>query len=126
MRELANVMVEMRDGVRLATDLYLPDEEGVYPAIAVRTPYIKERWKAQHLDGDQYMNSKNIQMLVTLWQCRIAEGPVFPKEAMFHGGMMPMMVTITLNGWLPRVGVPVRLVLWDLQILALFNCLKLL
>lgn len=51
MRELANVMVEMRDGVRLATDLYLPDEEGVYPAIAVRTPYIKERWKAQHLDG---------------------------------------------------------------------------
>ena len=58
MRELANVMVEMRDGVRLATDLYLPDEEGVYPAIAVRTPYIKERWKAQHLDGDQYMNPK--------------------------------------------------------------------
>lgn len=73
MRELANVMVEMRDGVRLATDLYLPDEEGVYPAIAVRTPYIKERWKAQHLDGDQYMNPKKYTdagYIVAVQDCR--------------------------------------------------------
>lgn len=36
-----NVMVPMRDGVRLATDLYLPQGAGRHPAILVRTPYSK-------------------------------------------------------------------------------------
>jgi hypothetical protein len=37
-------MVPMRDGVRLATDLYLPQGEpgGTYPLILIRTPYKKE------------------------------------------------------------------------------------
>lgn len=35
-------MVRMRDGVRLATDLYLPSAEGPHPAIIVRTPYNKD------------------------------------------------------------------------------------
>jgi len=35
-----NVMVPMRDNVRLATDLYLPGE-GKFPAILARTPYDK-------------------------------------------------------------------------------------
>lgn len=34
-----NVPVTMRDGVRLATDLYLPDAEGRFPVVLVRTPY---------------------------------------------------------------------------------------
>ena len=34
-----NVPVAMRDGVRLATDLYLPDAEGRFPVVLVRTPY---------------------------------------------------------------------------------------
>ncbi|HEX7062868.1 MAG TPA: CocE/NonD family hydrolase, partial [Woeseiaceae bacterium] len=34
------VMVPMRDGVKLATDVYLPREgEGPWPAIFVKTPY---------------------------------------------------------------------------------------
>jgi len=33
------VMVPMRDGVRLATDIYLPDGKGPWPAILLRTPY---------------------------------------------------------------------------------------
>lgn len=33
--------VRMRDGVRLATDVYLPAGEGVFPAILVRMPYDK-------------------------------------------------------------------------------------
>jgi uncharacterized protein len=40
------IMVPMRDGVRLATDLYLP--EGVktrLPVILVRTPYNKKTWR---------------------------------------------------------------------------------
>src|SRR5262249_25351018 len=37
-------MIAMRDGVRLATDVYLPgDGAGTYPAIVVRTPYDKSK-----------------------------------------------------------------------------------
>ena len=32
-------MVPMRDGVRLATDIYLPEGDGPWPAVLVRTPY---------------------------------------------------------------------------------------
>jgi putative CocE/NonD family hydrolase len=42
LKEQANVRVPMRDGVKLATDIYLPDKGGKYPAILVRTPYKKE------------------------------------------------------------------------------------
>ena len=35
------VMVSMRDGVRLATDVYLPDAPGRHPAVLVRLPYDK-------------------------------------------------------------------------------------
>ncbi len=34
-----NVMVPMRDGVRLATDVYRPDRPGKYPVIMSRIPY---------------------------------------------------------------------------------------
>jgi putative CocE/NonD family hydrolase len=33
------IMVAMRDGIRLATDVYLPDGSGPFPAIMERTPY---------------------------------------------------------------------------------------
>ena len=44
-----DVMVPMRDGVELATDLYLPAKNGrpvseKLPAVLMRTPYNKERW----------------------------------------------------------------------------------
>lgn len=35
------LMVPMRDGVRLATDVYLPDGKGPWPVIVRRTPYNK-------------------------------------------------------------------------------------
>ena len=42
---MKDVMVAMRDGVKLATDIYLPDGEpspkGPFPAILIRTPYDK-------------------------------------------------------------------------------------
>src|SRR3954471_6949470 len=37
----SEVMVQMRDGVHLATDVYLPDGDGPFPAVLVRTPYDK-------------------------------------------------------------------------------------
>ncbi len=36
-------MVPMRDGVKLATNVCLPDGEGRYPAVLTRTPYNKDR-----------------------------------------------------------------------------------
>lgn len=38
---LKNVMIPMQDGVRLATDIYLPKTVGKYPVIIIRTPYGK-------------------------------------------------------------------------------------
>ena len=35
-------MVEMRDGVELATDVHLPEEDGPFPALVHRTPYEKD------------------------------------------------------------------------------------
>jgi uncharacterized protein len=40
-RRLYNVRMATRDGARLATDLYLPDGDGPFPAILGRTPYNK-------------------------------------------------------------------------------------
>ena len=34
-----NVLVPMRDGVRLSVDIYRPDADGTFPVILVRTPY---------------------------------------------------------------------------------------
>lgn len=38
-----NVMVPMRDGVRLSTDIYMPDALGPFPVILIRTPYNNNR-----------------------------------------------------------------------------------
>src|SRR5687767_12024786 len=39
MRLRVNVPVQMRDGVALSTDLYLPEGDGPFPTILERTPY---------------------------------------------------------------------------------------
>jgi len=36
-----NVVIPMRDGVKLSTDFYFPDAKGKFPAILIRTPYHK-------------------------------------------------------------------------------------
>jgi predicted acyl esterase len=35
-------MVEMRDGVKLATSVYLPEGNGPWPVVLIRTPYGKD------------------------------------------------------------------------------------
>ena len=37
-----NVYVAMRDGVRLAVDIYKPERDGRYPALLSLSPYIKD------------------------------------------------------------------------------------
>ena len=41
-------MVEMRDGVKLATSVYLPEGDGPWPAIVTRTPYNKVRYESNY------------------------------------------------------------------------------
>ncbi len=41
-----NVMVPMRDGMKLATDVYMPMPEGQYPVITCRLPYEKKNMAA--------------------------------------------------------------------------------
>jgi len=39
---MENVYVTMRDGVRLAVDIFLPEKEGRYPALLSTSPYMKD------------------------------------------------------------------------------------
>src|SRR5437870_1317712 len=45
MRGKYGLATPMRDGVSLATDVYLPNDDGPHPAVLVRTPYerVQER-----------------------------------------------------------------------------------
>lgn len=47
------VLIPMRDGVKLATDLYLPAAQGTYPVILGRTPYNKAAAANFGRDGAQ-------------------------------------------------------------------------
>src|SRR3989304_554696 len=41
-KEEKNLLVAMRDGVRLAADIYRPDGEGRFPALLAMSPYGKD------------------------------------------------------------------------------------
>ena len=41
-RLIENVYVTMRDGVKLAVDIFLPEKEGRYPALFSTSPYMKD------------------------------------------------------------------------------------
>jgi putative CocE/NonD family hydrolase len=38
----------MRDGIRLLSNIYRPDAEGKFPAILIRTPYNKDRYRKDY------------------------------------------------------------------------------
>ena len=44
-----DVMIPMRDGVRLAADVYRPTAAGTFPVIVTRTPYGKKN--PEHMHG---------------------------------------------------------------------------
>jgi len=49
------VMMPMRDGVRLATDIYRPKTNEKVPIIFVRTPYNFNHWQDGEFKGDRYL-----------------------------------------------------------------------
>lgn len=50
-----NVMIPMRDGVELAANIFLPQGDGPFPAILIRSPYGKSDEK--HGDGIKYASA---------------------------------------------------------------------
>lgn len=69
MRKINQFFCEMRDGVKLATDLYLPDAEGAYPVILMRTPYNKNNFSGDPLYShyDEYVEAGYV---VAVQDCR--------------------------------------------------------
>ena len=57
-----NVMVRMRDGVRLATDIYRPIGSERYPVVLTRTPYGSET--KEYLDKAKYYAAKGYVLAV--------------------------------------------------------------
>lgn len=59
-----NVMVPMRDGVRLATDIYFPSKEnGTSPTIIIRLPYNKETY-VRGIEAAKFFATRGYRVLV--------------------------------------------------------------
>lgn len=52
-----NVMVPMRDGVQLATDIYRPESTAPLPALVARTPYNKNGMNAENPEVKRYIEA---------------------------------------------------------------------
>lgn len=75
------VMVPMRDGVKLATDIHLPTGDGPWPTVLVRTPYNKDGVKG--FAGDA--NQRGYVLVAQDFRGRFAsEGDDYP--VFLHGG----------------------------------------
>lgn len=78
---LETVMVSMRDGVRLATDVHRPEGEGPWPVILIRTPYGKDG--GRNLAGEA--TKRGYALVAQDFRGRFAsEGDDFP--VFLHGG----------------------------------------
>jgi len=56
MLKKSNLMIPMKDGIRLATDVYLPSEDSIFPVLIKRTPYNKDREKDLY-EIEAYVNA---------------------------------------------------------------------
>ncbi|NWC95549.1 MULTISPECIES: CocE/NonD family hydrolase [unclassified Pseudomonas] len=89
MQTLHNQMIAMRDGIHLATDIYLPPGAGPFPVVIERTPYDKSkpsrseiRLDGQHISREQMAARFTAQGCVAIFQdCRgrYASEGVFTK-----------------------------------------------
>jgi putative CocE/NonD family hydrolase len=73
------VMVPMRDGTRLAADIYRPGAEGRFPAIVERTPYNREESVILRTRTPQYMAERGFAFVVQDVRGRFgSEGAWYP------------------------------------------------
>jgi putative CocE/NonD family hydrolase len=58
------VRMPMRDGVELSADIWLPAEEGRFPAILIRTPYLKTTARHRYPEYGHYFASRGYVFVV--------------------------------------------------------------
>ena len=61
--EFKEVMVPMRDGVKLATNVFLPAGEGPWPVVLSRTPYGKGRAKDREKQEAEYLKRGYVRIV---------------------------------------------------------------
>jgi uncharacterized protein len=61
--ETKEVMVPMRDGVKLATNVFLPEGEGPWPVVITRTPYNKGRAEDREKQEVDYTNRGYVRIV---------------------------------------------------------------
>ena len=98
--EPQTLKVPMRDGVKLATDIYLPDGDGPWGAILVQTPYGKDGLK----DWAAQANERGYALVAQDFRGRFdSEGVDYP---VFLHGFKPLLQFIQL--FLEKVEPPRR------------------
>ncbi|MEO1101247.1 MAG: CocE/NonD family hydrolase [Pseudomonadota bacterium] len=83
---LRHVQVTMRDGVRLDTEIFLPEGEGPFPTVLIRTPY----------DTEISRRSKSIQ---TFFDAGYAVVEQHERGRYFSEGEMRMLGQADEDGW---------------------------
>lgn len=63
-RQLFDVRIQMRDGVELSADIWMPSSEGKFPAILIRTPYQKNRSDFDYPELWKYFASHGYVLLL--------------------------------------------------------------
>ena len=61
--ELRTLMVPMRDGVKLATNVHLPDGDGPWPVVLTRTPYGKDGRFAAESEVTPYLTRGYVRII---------------------------------------------------------------
>src|SRR5258708_583857 len=89
-----NSMVAMRDGVKLATDIYRPAEEGQWPVLLTRVPYDKDLrmpfppqsekrvFLEKTLDVEQAVEAGYVVVAQDTRGCHASEGTFLPFSQM--------------------------------------------
>lgn len=63
-RQMFDVRTPMRDGVKLSSDIRLPEKDGKYPAIIIRTPYLKTEWQMKYPEYGKYFAEHGYAFIV--------------------------------------------------------------
>ncbi|MBI4531176.1 MAG: CocE/NonD family hydrolase [Candidatus Latescibacteria bacterium] len=76
-----NVIIPMRDGTKLAADIYLPNADGPFPVLLERTPYNKEVAGEVQVGAPEFFASRGYAVVIQDTRGRFAsEGEFLPFE----------------------------------------------
>ena len=83
-----NVMVTMKDGIKLATDIYLlsSEKEKTFPALIKRTPYNKDRVENSK-EINAYINAGYVVVVLDVRGRYHSEGTFIPYEYETEDGL---------------------------------------